>query len=352
MKMMKKCRALCALLTLALLLGASLAVTVSADDLQGVQWIYANADHTKLNGDGVSYEMITLPADCTLIEARERYVYMNSPIHYAHDSGSSGTVYAGEKGGYLIYVQDDYGSDGTLFCRSDMLSSLEDYFKGEAGRYVLRVPYLAGGYTSRDRFYDMSDEFAEALLSVSDSGTGKTYEVSDLERLEIMELCLHDESGMLSTILGAVYTMPDGRYGFVDYATLNNSHFDADGNFSYRQGQVTVYDLGDDFASEMKRGSDGEKNYALDQSITYEYYEYHDEDMGIIGSDYTDEEAIAAFWIIFVMAGYLVPIAPLVVGLVFVHSKKMSHPKRWYIVAGLSLLWILLAVVVTVLLLA
>ena len=61
--------------------------------------------------------------------------------------------------------------------------------------------------------------------------------------------------------------------------------------------------------------------------------------------------AITSFWIIFVVLGYLVPIAPLVIGLVFARSKKMSHPKRWYIVAGMAVLWMVLAVALTVLLL-
>ena len=40
-----------------------------------------------------------------------------------------------------------------------------------------------------------------------------------------------------------------------------------------------------------------------------------------------------------------------VIGLVFANSKKMSHPKRWYVVAGMAVLWMVLAVMLTVLLL-
>lgn len=346
----KTLRTLLSLLVLTAMLAFAFCLTVSADE--GVQWRFANAEHTELSGDGVIYEKIELPVNCERFELADRYVYMNSVKDDDQVGSLVADVLAAEKGGYLVYLSFS-GEKHEFYCRSDMLDEMQAYLKGEEGRYVIRMPNGdPTEFSYNDRFYDMSDAFAEELLSVSSSGVGSVYDVTALEGLELRELRLQDKSGLLTTLLGTVYKLPDSSYGFVDYKTLNNSHFDADGNFSYRQGEVTVYALSDDFDSMMKNGADGKKNYTMSGSYTYEHDEYEDEGIGIIGGmGYIDEDAITAFWVVFVMAGYLLPIAPLAVGLVFARSKKMSHPKRWYLVAGLAALWLLLSVILTVLLL-
>ncbi|MBQ9779707.1 MAG: hypothetical protein IJW00_02060 [Clostridia bacterium] len=359
MKMHKNFRALSALFLLMSLLISAFCVTVSAtppidDGENGVQWIYVNADHTKLSGDGVTYEQVDLPAEWQLLKLiGKKYIYMNSPRGYATGSEQTGeTVYSYEKGGYLVYVMDHANDEVAIYCESGKMATLQAYFNGTEGKYVIRNVYdNPQEFTPRDEYYDITDSFAEEILSLTQKGKGEKVDVTDLKDCPLFELRFHDDSGLLSTLRGAIYEMHDGSFGYVDYAALDNSHFDADGNFSYRRGEVTVYTI-DDFPSELKRNSDG--SYKVNNSYTYEYHEYEN-DMGIIGgiggSDYTDEMAITSFWIIFVLLGYLVPIAPLVIGLVFAHSKKMSHPRRWYIVTGLAVLWIILAVALTVLLL-
>ncbi len=342
-------RTLLSVLVLTALLLSAFCLTVSAEETQGVQWIYINADHTKLSGDGVTYEQVTLPADCDIIfTTGKRYVYMNSPRGYGTNAGASGTVYAAEPGGYLVYVDDHYNGV-TAYCRTDKAATLQGYFDGTEGSFVLRQPwYETGEYDTSDKFSNLTDETAKLFLELSQKGGGVNTNVNDLETHLICELRFHDQSGLLTTIKGAIYEMSDGSYGYVDYATLDNSHFDADGNFSYRRGEVTVYPL-EELAGRVDSALSS--SYTMKRSFTYEYYEYED-DIGIIGgNDYTREAAIASFWVIFVLVGYLLPIAPLVIGLVFANSKKMSHAKRWYVVAGMAVLWMVLAVTLTVLLL-
>ena len=92
MKMHKNFRALSALFLLMSLLISAFCVTVSAtppidDGENGVQWIYVNADHTKLSGDGVTYEQVDLPAEWQLLKLiGKKYIYMNSPRGYATGS--------------------------------------------------------------------------------------------------------------------------------------------------------------------------------------------------------------------------------------------------------------------------
>lgn len=359
MKMHKNFRALSALLLLSVLLLSVFCITAGAvppidDGENGVQWIYINADHTKLSGDGVTYEQVDLPEQWQLLRLiGEKYVYMNSPRGYATGSEQTGeTIYSYEKGGYLVYVYDTAHDEVALYCESGKLTTLKAYFEGIEGKHVVRYVYSSTqNFNPNDNYYDINDAFAGELLSLSQKGNGVKTDVTQLKDCTLYELRFHDHSGLLSTLRGAVYELSDGSYGYVDYSTLDNSHFDADGNFSYRQGEVTVYPI-DDFFSDLKRNSD--RVYSLKKSNTYEINEY-DNGMGIIGgiggSNHTKDSAIASFWIIFVMVGYLLPVAPLVLGLVFANSKKMSHPKRWYVVAGMAVLWMVLAVALTVLLL-
>ncbi len=350
----KTLRTLLSLLMLTVLIVTFFCVTASAtppidDGENGVQWIYINADHTKLDGDGVTYEQVALPADCDIIfTTGTRYVYMNAPRGYGTNEGAYGAVYAAEKGGYLVYV-DDYYKGVTAYCRTDKVATLQGYFNGTEGSFVLRQPwYETGEYDTFDKFSNLTDETANLIRELSQKGGGVKTNVTELEGSLICELRFHDPSGLLTTIKGAIYEMPDGNFGYVDYSTLDNSHFDADGNFSYRQGEVTVYPL-----KELAGRVDSalSNSYTIKRSFTYEYYEYEDDFDIIDDSDYIEKAALASFWIVFVLMGYLVPIAPLVIGLVFANSQKMSHPKRWYVVAGLAVLWMVLAVVLTVLLL-
>ena len=65
-----------------------------------------------------------------------------------------------------------------------------------------------------------------------------------------------------------------------------------------------------------------------------------------------DEEmatSIAAFWGCLIIFGFILPIAPLVVGLVMPHSAKRGCPTRWYLVALLSAVWIAIAIVIAIL---
>lgn len=356
MKMHKNFRALGTFFLLFALMFSCFCVTAGAtppidDGENGVAWIYINADHTKLDGDGVTYEQVTLPASWQLLKLiGDKYVYMNSPRGYATGSEQTGeTVYSYEKDGYLVYVMDHESDEVAIYCASDKLAAIQAYFDGTEGKYVLRDVYdSTQDFSSDDDYYDIDDPFAEEILSLPQNGKGEKVDVTELKDRPLYELRFHDDSGLLSTLKGAIYEMSDGSFGYVDYTVLDNSHFDADGNFSYRRGEVTVYIL-DDFVSELKRHSDG--SYTLSGRYTYEYWEYENDIDFIGGADVIADAAVVSFWVIFVMIGYLLPIAPFVVGLVFANSKKMSHPKRWFIVVGLAALWFLLAVLLMVLLL-
>ncbi len=325
---------LLAFLLITLLTASTLCLFVGADDRTGVKWTMLDQNHQRISGDGVIYHRIELPVGCEVFSLAPTYHYANPPEGY----GAAGSVFSFEKGGYLIGVAL-YGQATAYYCREDMLDELQAYLNGESGVYILRAPAVdPRDFRATDLFYDFSEDQAQALLS-GESAETVTCDVTLLKDLPKLELRLRDQSGMLNTHLGTIYCFADGTYGFVDHKKLDNSHFDADGYFSYRQGTVTLFKLNSSLAREI--GIATAEGYNLRSTYTYE--EAYDEDYY--------ESIEDSFWVLVVFAGYLLPIAPFVVGLVFANSPKMGRSKRWYIVAGLAAVWLLLAVVLTVILL-
>ena len=126
-------------------------------------------------------------------------------------------------------------------------------------------------------------------------------------------------------------------YGFIDYTLLDNTHFDANGDFSYRSGTVTVSILRSDADANVKSAVE-----------SFEYvdfsFEYEDE---IDFSGFS----VGFFWVMFIIIGFLLPIAPLLVGLLLPQSAKRTYPKRWYTLAVFAIIWMIAAAVIAVILL-
>lgn len=324
-----------ALVLITLLTVSTLCLFVGASESSSsVTWKVLDNRYQRISGDGVVYERIELPVGYEKFPLAPMYQYANAPEGYE----ASGSVFSTEQGGYLIGVTY-FGGETYYYCREDMLSEMQAYLNGESGRYVLRMPTGdTWDFRASDIFYDLSEDVADALLS-DENAESVTCDVTLLKNLPKLELRLFDESGMLITHLGTVYCFDDGTYGFANYKKLDNSHFDADGYFSYRQGSVTLSMLSPALAKEIVASTT--EGYNL--RSTYEYEVAYEDDYY--------ENLEDAFWVLVVFAGYLLPIAPLTIGLAFAHSKKMSHPRRWYVVAGLAALWLLLAVVLTVIVL-
>ena len=162
-------------------------------------------------------------------------------------------------------------------------------------------------------------------------------EVTELKGLDRYELVSFDPNLALVRTVGAVYRLDGERYGFVDYTLLDNTHFDASGNFSYRSGSVTLSVLKGDVYATLMETVDAMDDF--DWEITYE----NDPDMATAG--------LVIFWIFFVLVGYAMPLAPLLVGLLLPQSAKCHRPKRWYALAVFAGLWLLAATVILIILL-
>jgi hypothetical protein len=138
---------------------------------------------------------------------------------------------------------------------------------------------------------------------------------------------------------GAIYKL-GADYYYLNYTKLNNGYFDSDGNFSYRNGTVALAKINGELFNQVEK---------RERNMTQHSYETKYEEDEI---DVTFDKATAKvlFWIIFVIFGFLVPIAPLIVGFTFALSEKRGYPKHWYLVAFLSLAWMALSLILAIIL--
>ncbi len=143
-----------------------------------------------------------------------------------------------------------------------------------------------------------------------------------------------DQTETVAHTIGEVYFFENDYY-YIHYDALDNSYFDAYGNFSFRKGVVPAYKLD-------KTGVDMVINaQASDKYRTVEYI-YTDENPFIEEDD--KFSASLTFWTISIIVGFIIPMVPLVLSVVYANSTKAGKPKRWYLLTLTSVLWILTSV--------
>lgn len=221
-----------------------------------------------------------------------------------------------------------------FYATKDAKSKLDAFMKGDIGGFLLS--------NENDVYFNavLEETTAESIITAYDGGF-KTRRVSvkDLENVETYHVLAIDKSETLAYIYGAIYLV-GAEYCFVDYTKLGNQYFDADGNFSYRSGTVEVEALSADLASEVRKTinsiEDNYPTYVWEDSVNDPY------DMDIF---WDEASAIVAFWVCYVLAGFILPIPFIIVGLVFPRSRKKGYPKYWYILSMIAGLWLVLAAV-------
>jgi hypothetical protein len=136
--------------------------------------------------------------------------------------------------------------------------------------------------------------------------------------------------------VGAVYRLDDGKDYYVHYLSLGNQYFDAEGNFSYRSGSVSLTVLGEDLSRELDK--------VREQVVPngYTYYEYEDSETPLFSE--------TTFWVLYSIMGFVAPVPLFILGLVLSYSKKPGYPKYWRILSVIAALWILFAAILMILL--
>ncbi len=292
-----------------------------------VDWSFYNESKTLSNSEK-NYQLYGMPVT-ELIDASYLYIYSDK-LEYDPEQDFA-KVTAPKKDGEIMIVMNYYSEEMLDIYVTDEGASLLDDF-------------LDGSYTSmRIRNYsDLSyaditvKEFNELKALI---GTVTTVDVTDLAKCDIYQIIGYDATDTFAHICGAIYRFENELY-YVDYDSLDNSHFTSDGEFSYRSGTVDMIKLNYDMI--IHRVIDNIESRSYYRSTEYEF-EYDSSDF-----DFNKNVSGAFFWVGIIIFGYVLPCIPFIFGMVLPHTKKHGYTKRWYALSVLSVLW--MAIVTSILL--
>jgi len=177
------------------------------------------------------------------------------------------------------------------------------------------------------------------------SGKKITFKATELMNALEFEVTAHDRTETRAYQYGSVYKMPDGNYYYLSILELDNSHFDANGYFSYRNGTVELAKLDEIVIKELNL----KKEEMIPKENKRVYEELVIEGIYDINGDHIEKEPdysevnMTFYWIAFSFIGFVVPCVPTAFGFILPNTKKCKNNKGWYALAGFGLLWILSA---------
>lgn len=315
---------------LAVLLLSSLCFQVSAvePEEQAAVWALSEDGETLRHGDQV-YQWYPL-APGELLMPEELYVYetrVKNPL-----TGQKCSVLTVPGNPDMVFLQDYAYNDWVdrVYVTAEGKEILDAYCQGEYHDWNLMTDNIA-------RSAGLSSNVMESLLQKN--GEPITMDVRQLQDVPVWKVMGSDRTGTLRHIMGGIYEL-DGLLYYVNYDELDNTHFDANGQFSFRRGTVEMWELSLETQKDVR--------WIINQNLRHQSPEYifEAEEKKVV-EDPVD--ARLGFLVLTAVAGLLVPAVPLVLGLIFARSKKAKYPHRWYLLSILSGLWMVVAAGIAIL---
>ncbi len=309
-------------LAIALTMLFALTLLVSAEN-EYVKWELSE-DMSTLTGDGKVYTRYEEPF-AFWSKPLATFVYANK----ARNSNYSVRVSAPYKDADLVSL--DIGSPNAIYyATSEVKESLDRFFNGDG------VYYLKSG----TRFSKLDATVKDAIFNDKGRAETRTEEVYGLSGYKVVsyEITVFDESDSFYYVLGRAFYL-DGKYWFVDYSTLPNNYFTADGEFSFRSGEVTLCALDESLAKEINSASN-ELEYRYGDSTWEDYDPYYEKD--------TSDLPEYFFWIVFSVIGFAIPAFLGGAATIVAKLKKLKKPKYFYSVSITCAVWIVCAVIIAI----
>ena len=184
--------------------------------------------------------------------------------------------------------------------------------------------FLDGNY-SHISFANL-DKWREGVLVQSEREAFETAESAnivtniDVRTLKdnlFYDIIAYDASGVLSVKVGAVFKLGNDFY-YVDYESLPNSAFDADGNLSYRRGEIDMERLDGNKLTLLNNIMGRQKR--IENTYTHEEGLYVGED-----EEDTIEDALPVVICVVVLVGILLPLIPGAIYLFWILSAKRRN---------------------------
>lgn len=330
MKKLFNKRLLSALLVSVLLI-CVFGVVAFADEVEGnepYEWEMSTDEGTLWNDDR-EYYRCKLPLGYN-VDFRCTYYFAND----VYSNGSYLEISSYSRDGEIVIVEGSYISDEYF-----------SYYATDEGRKSIE-DFVQGSYTAV-RLYDngFTADLDTTVLRKLDElyiDSNRSVDVTELEDLNRYEVMVYDSTDSVSHAYGALYEYEGGMW-YLNYDKLSNEYFDADGNFSYRRGRVTIHEVVDP-ALRLKI-------LEAEENLDYEYsYEYEDGNgLGSFdGLEKVDDVLIAkiGFWMVLISIGLALPVCMLFVGIKNSRSAMHGKGKHWLIMSLACAVWIVIAIAI------
>lgn len=312
----------------------SISAFAADDDAQeqGVTVWELSDDGKTLTGNDIVYTQIDIPAGYH-VDFSTEYIYASEIETKLFKNGSCYPV-SPQKNSKVVCLVNNYENTYYTYVTYKEKSSLQNFYNNIVSKFRIQNPNDSMEYTDFPEYMILHlDNLARA------NEQNVNFDVSALKDHLYVEFIARNQSDYMSMTFGGIYKI-DYDYYYVNYTKLNNGYFDANGDFSYRSGTVSLTKIDSDLLKDIKD---------FENAMTKHSYESeYEEDEIDVTFDKTTAKVL--FWIIFVIFGFLVPIAPLIVGFTFALSEKRGYPKHWYLVAFLSLAWMALSLILAIIL--
>lgn len=315
------------LLCISLMLSLSLPVLASDAETEAeeeITWVVSDDQLTLTGGDTVytRYELYTFDR----FRPHDFYEYtkrIKTDSSYVDMIGQPASEIEGEMTiNRDVAVVFDYYSDTAdfrVYVTAEGAAALDQFAQGNYTAYEL----------AEGRFFSAPVD-AELMVSLQSKTSDTAMDVAELDNLTYYDIYGYDSTMTFVHVIGVVFDN-DGQYLYVDYEWLDNTHFDADGNLSFRSGSVPVYTLSATESEQIAAATEQMEHYSAN----------------LIEDEVEPLDATLSMVFFLLLASpllYLLPIALMVLGIVLSRSKKVSHRERWKLVILLAAIWLGLAI--------
>lgn len=235
----------------------------------------------------------------------------------------------------IAWLKGDYEDSYIVYATEKGEAALKEFETGKYYCATLVNPESAWNFVDISLLEDLDG------ASIED-GNKKQTDVTDLKDIERLELRVYDSTESFYKAYGALYNIEESWY-YVNYDSLGNEYFDADGNFSYRRGTVELSLLNDALSKKINAACEHLEvlytvyTYEESEYMTYSEYQGEDSSLGVV-----------IFWVVYALLCFALPAAFVVLGCVFARIEKFGRPKYWYVVSALALAWILVSIVLAI----
>lgn len=325
---MKNFKKLYAIL-LCILLMLCLSLTVFASDASGkteeeIEWIVSEDQNTLTDGNKVYTRYKIFLYDW--FRPYDFYVYpqdIETDNPSADSIGHPANVIEGK-----VIVNEEIAIVYNYF------SNTADYriYVTEQGKKIMDA-YQAGEYSQYElaegRYFSAKIEQGPVNSWINQT-PDTVMEAAELAELAYYEVLGYDATLTFAHVIGAVFEN-NGEYLYVNYSSLENNHFDADGNLSFRSGTVPIVRLSATDAEYIETALESAEQFSVN-TITEE----------IEPLDATI--SLSIFLILISPVLYLLPLVLMILGIVMLCIKRIPGRKRWIWVIVLAAAWLVLAV--------